>query len=227
MVRVIGRNEHLSRLAGIYRRKAILTSLLYPLSALPAFLTPRLEFLPLIVAPLATYKLYKFVSKYRKYRKGIKGESRVEEVLRELDDSYILINNVRLPEGGGNIDHVVVGPTGVFAIETKNIKGNFVCEGDNWYKIKNGKIRRIRSISRQARQNAYRLRMMLKSHGCDQFVHGIVVLTGKCKVDLINPSVPVLGPDGLVKFIRNANTKIPMRRVYEIVGIIASCSLRL
>ncbi len=222
MVRIIGRNDHLSRLVGIYRRKILIASLAYPATLIPAFINPELGIIPLLAIPFVSYKIYKFLAKYRKYSKGIAGEVRVERVLRELDDSYILINNVRLPNGGGNIDHVVVGPTGVFAIETKNIKGSFVCEGDNWYKIKNGKIRRVRSISRQAKQNAYRLRKVLRRHGCDQFVHSVVVLTGDCKVDLINPSVPVLGVDSLVRFIRNANTRIPMRRVYEIVGIIMS-----
>ena len=223
MVRVIGHNDHLSKIARKYRNRLILALMLYPPALALALLYPQIIPAVAIGLALITAKLVKLSSKYIKYKKGIKGEIKVEKALSKLDNSYILINNVRLPNRNGNIDHVVVGPTGVFAIETKNIRGNFICEGDEWYKIKNGKVRRIKSLSRQAKQNAYDLRKFLRKHGCDQFVHGVVVLTNKdCKVDLINPSVPVLGVENLTKFIKNANTHLSQRKIHEIVGIIVA-----
>ncbi len=223
MVRVIGHNYHLSRITSMYRNRIIIISLFYPSALILALLCPQIVPAVALGLAVATAKLVKLSSKYIKYKKGIRGEMEVGKALSKLDDSYILINNVRLPNKNGNIDHVVVGPTGVFAIETKNIRGNFICEGDEWYKIKNGRVRRIKSLSRQAKQNAYDLRKFLRKHGCDQFVHGVVVLTNKdCRVDLINPSVPVLGVKNLTKFIENANTHLSQRKIHEIVGIIVA-----
>ena len=69
----------------------------------------------------------------KSYFLGAKGEREVIEKLRELPDSYIVINNFkkrfnkaihRKKKGDWiksiQIDHIVVGPTGLFVIETKN-----------------------------------------------------------------------------------------------------------
>jgi hypothetical protein len=57
-------------------------------------------------------------------RRGIEGEERVAELLGELEtDGYCTLHDLDL--GRGNADHVVVGPTGVFVIETKDWGGRF------------------------------------------------------------------------------------------------------
>ena len=60
------------------------------------------------------------------WHKGIQGEKMVVEALAPLDNSYVLINDVLLPERKGNIDHILVGPNGVFAIETKSYKWHYL-----------------------------------------------------------------------------------------------------
>jgi hypothetical protein len=60
-------------------------------------------------------------------RKGIQGEERVTWEFSHLSDEFLLLNDVVLPGGSGNIDHIVIGPTGVFVIETKNYSGEYVC----------------------------------------------------------------------------------------------------
>jgi hypothetical protein len=49
---------------------------------------------------------------------GLHSERVVQERLRQLEDRCFVQHDVGLP-WGGNIDHVVCGPTGAFAIETK------------------------------------------------------------------------------------------------------------
>jgi hypothetical protein len=52
---------------------------------------------------------------------GFSGERQVGRVLAgELPPEYALINGLKLPRGAGDIDHLVVGPTGVFLLERKN-----------------------------------------------------------------------------------------------------------
>jgi hypothetical protein len=40
-----------------------------------------------------------------------------------LSDDYYLLNDLYLRDGGGDIDHIVLGPNGVFVLETKNWSG--------------------------------------------------------------------------------------------------------
>jgi len=63
------------------------------------------------------------------YRKGADGEALIADDLSDLPDTYSVFHDLTHPSIGGNIDHVVVGPTGVFALETKNWKGLVTLSG--------------------------------------------------------------------------------------------------
>lgn len=59
-------------------------------------------------------------------RLGHSGEEKVSEFLAEnLPDSYVILNSPRISYLGEDIDidHIVIGPNGVFAIESKNMRG--------------------------------------------------------------------------------------------------------
>ncbi len=63
-------------------------------------------------------------TKLVKYQSGQRGQSNVINLLRvHLPDSYSIFAGLQLPFMRGDIDCVVVGPNGVFAIEVKNIRG--------------------------------------------------------------------------------------------------------
>jgi hypothetical protein len=61
------------------------------------------------------------------WRKGAMGEAMVETTLRELTDSFVVINDVS--KRFGNIDHVVIGPTGIYVVDAKNWKGSVKADG--------------------------------------------------------------------------------------------------
>jgi hypothetical protein len=58
-------------------------------------------------------------------QKGKRGEIRVSAILSQLSDEYTILNDLvfRTEKGTTQIDHVVVSKYGVFAIETKNYRG--------------------------------------------------------------------------------------------------------
>lgn len=58
------------------------------------------------------------------FLKGAKGEEWVAHELSFLNADYAVFNGVRLGGGKENFDHIVVGPAGVFVVETKNWKGS-------------------------------------------------------------------------------------------------------
>ena len=57
--------------------------------------------------------------------KGKEGENRVHNILMQLPDDYVILDDVvlRTNKGTTQIDHIVVSKYGVFAIETKNYRG--------------------------------------------------------------------------------------------------------
>ena len=63
------------------------------------------------------------------FRKGADGEGLTADGLSNLPDTYSVFHDVTHPCIGGNIDHIVVGPTGVFALETKNWRGMVTLSG--------------------------------------------------------------------------------------------------
>jgi hypothetical protein len=137
-----------------------------------------------MVAPIAT----KVHRRLDRVRKGIKGEALVAERLESLPDDYFLLNDVALRGHPGNIDHVVIGPCGVVAIETKNFSGSVDSHRNVWFA--NG--RRCSSVSRQANRNAIAVREALSrchpelKDSVLRFVESIVVFTNpttRVKVD--------------------------------------------
>lgn len=70
------------------------------------------------------------------WRIGTLGEYEVGAELERLSDDFFLFNDVNTKRG--NFDHIIVGPTGLFAIETKNWSGLIDTDGTGELK-KNGK----------------------------------------------------------------------------------------
>ena len=59
------------------------------------------------------------------FYKGKEGENRVHNILMQLPDDYVILDDVVMQTNKGTtqIDHIVVSKYGVFAIETKNYRG--------------------------------------------------------------------------------------------------------
>ena len=64
-----------------------------------------------------------YILEFKNYLQGRNGEYSVCDELEKLPKEYSIFRNIRF-ENRGDIDLVVSGPTGVFAIEVKSHKGN-------------------------------------------------------------------------------------------------------
>jgi hypothetical protein len=70
----------------------------------------------------------------RAWRVGAKGEQLVAEQLRRLGPSWHVLHSVQLSETGTDLDHLVIGPGGVFCLNAKHHPGAKVwVAGDNVY----------------------------------------------------------------------------------------------
>ncbi len=66
------------------------------------------------------------------WRIGAEGERKTARYLDGLPDAgFIVLHDRKVPGYGGNLDHVAIGPTGVWAIETKNVAGKVEIDGDS------------------------------------------------------------------------------------------------
>jgi len=72
-------------------------------------------------------KLTVIEKKQDNMRRGAVGEIQVGHLLTNLPDEFCVINDLSTPNG--NIDHVVVGPTGVFVLDTKAWRGVVAADG--------------------------------------------------------------------------------------------------
>jgi hypothetical protein len=106
------------------------------------------------------------------FRKGATGEALVGYLLEGLPDDYRVINDLATPFG--NIDHVVVGPSGVYAIDTKNWRGVVTADGKEELLL-NGK-----SPNKPAIRNLTRTIMTIKEKikvlsALDPYIRGVLV----------------------------------------------------
>jgi hypothetical protein len=69
-------------------------------------------------------------------RAGLRGQRFLARVLSCLDDSFYLVNNLKMPGRADDVDHVVVGPNGLFALETKHHRGRIFWQDGQWYQSK-------------------------------------------------------------------------------------------
>ena len=156
-----------------------------------------------LLAPLATF--YFYLRKYHIYRGGWHGEKEVSTLLSHtLSNDYYLLNDLYLRDGGGDIDHIVLGPNGVFVLETKNWNGSISCNGDEWQRM--GKRNFSGSPSRQVKRNAARIKQIFDNSpdlkSLSIWVEGIVVLTNNhATLHFNNPTVPILKLSQLPNYI--------------------------
>ncbi len=84
--------------------------------------------LSLLAAAMAFsgWSLMKGLRHAERFFKGARGEERVSRILTNLPDSYHVFND--FVAQGKHVDHVVAGPAGVFAVETKFWRGSVTVE---------------------------------------------------------------------------------------------------
>lgn len=174
-------------------------------------------------------------------RSGLRGQRRLAKLLSALDDQYYLVNNLQLPRRADDIDHLVVGPTGIFALETKNHRGRIFHHDGQWYQAKISHSGRpqppdpIRDPTRQLKRNVDYLRSCINAtdrglsrrtrlwiEGAVVFTHPAVVIDLPSKAERSLP-FPVLHAQELPYHIRRhrprqALSKADIREIVSMFG---------
>jgi hypothetical protein len=87
---------------------------------------PRAGLAGLTVAALVGWRLrFRASEQARTWQRGAKGERHTARLLDRLTrDGYVVFHDLAMPDSPANVDHLVIGPSGVFVIDSKQWTGS-------------------------------------------------------------------------------------------------------
>lgn len=180
------------------------------------------NFWGILLVLIGIYPTYYGYANGKSWYKGHVGEKIVKKSLKKLRGGHHVFNDIILPGSMGNIDHVVVGPSGIFVIESKNLGGLHIVEGDNWsakYKEFGGFKKSHKSPGKQAKANAAHLRKYLMKNDVnmnDVWVKSVVALNSLHVIRKNDPKdYELIHPKYLVEFIHQRKSNIRERTINE------------
>lgn len=178
----------------------------------------------LIASVIFLIKVLYYYNRAKILALGIKGENRTADIIADLPEGYYGFQNLNITYQGkkSEIDLVVVGPTGIFVIETKNRNGHITGRYENkeWTQHKIGRGGTPYSSNfynpvKQVGTHIYRLAHYLKENGALVHIDGAVYFSNPettIEVGTAESAIPVFaagkgGEKALKKFILSAQNR--------------------
>ena len=181
--------------------------------AFASVLLPHWSLIWLIAVAVAVLLLVlerHFIQDALPWLRGAEGERRVGALLSVLEqDGFEIIHSLR--RGRGDIDHVIVGPAGIFVVDTKAWRARpRISDG----RLLVGGVERS-EILRSLRGQAAFVRELLSRSGADVWVEPILasalrVPHGGCRRA---QGVWVMAADDVVGYVRSRPTRLSGRQV--------------
>jgi hypothetical protein len=175
--------------------------------------------LAVIVTVYCAYRIWRLYPEFRNLNLGEKGERRVSEVLRTLRHKrYVTFDDLLLE--GVNVDHLVVGPGGVFAVETKTYSrfGNGIAGIAPNGELHLSSKPALKDPLKQARACAAIVSAELKRWmRRDIWVNPIVVLPGwRIDPPEVETDVVVLNEETIAEFFKTRPDKLNTSEIRDI-----------
>ena len=168
----------------------------------------------IILTILSAISFMRLLHVARRLNLGERGELHVADVLEELrSDGYRPIHDI--VGGGFNVDHVLVGPGGIFAIETKyrGGKGEITVRNEGVFV---GDRLEEKDCLKQARGSAAAIKELIhESCGKREWVNAIVVFVGDWKIrnKWRDTNVRVFTPDRVLDYIRDQQPQLKRNEI--------------
>jgi len=157
----------------------------------------------------------------KRFYVGARGEERVAGMLARLPDRYHVFNDYVVSRV--HVDHVVVGPAGVFAVETKCWSGAVTVE--EGHILVDGRLP-DRSPLRQVRREAQLVKAKLAKSGWDGEVTPVLAFasdTFRAHIAEVKGAV-ILNSSELLRSFDTERVVIPSAELARLVGIMESNS---
>jgi len=153
-------------------------------------------------------------SQERAWRRGAEGEEEVGWQLRKLGEGWKVIHGVPVGTGDTDIDHVVIGPPGVFTLNTKNHLGGRVTVTSRAIYV-NGTYQPYLAKSRAEGERATKL--LTTSCGYEVIAQPlIVIMADELKVKGLTEGVNVIGRKRISRWLLNQRQTLAPEEVDEI-----------
>ncbi len=94
----------------------------------------------------------------------------VQKYINNLSDEYEIHHD--FPVHNSDIDHIVIGPNGIFVIQTKNLSGKVIFKNGKLYRIRKNVIEDIDNLISQTIDDTYKLLEYLENQ---MYIKGIKV----------------------------------------------------
>lgn len=128
-------------------------------------------------APFRTFlaRAFNVKTDERAWRIGADGEKEVARQLRKLGPQWRVIHAIPVGNRGSDIDHLVIGPTGVFTINTKTHPDARIWVHGDTIKVNGHNQPYVRNARHEAERAG---RLLTRETGISTTVRGIVVFYG-------------------------------------------------
>ncbi|MET0975815.1 MAG: nuclease-related domain-containing protein [Leifsonia sp.] len=152
----------------------------------------------------------------RSWYVGAMGELAVAERLKQLGADWTVLHSVPVGRGEADIDHVVIGPSGVYTINTKHHEDAQVWVGSHKLLVNGHATDHLRNAVHEARRAGG---LLTEATGLDVVVTPVVVLVGARSLTIRQqPSgVMVLTDSQLLRWLRRRR-RTPVLDTAPIVG---------
>ncbi|MEL0626115.1 nuclease-related domain-containing protein [Salinibacterium amurskyense] len=104
---------------------------------------------------------------------GAIGERKVGDLLLQLGPEWAVLHAVPVGKGDSDIDHVVIGPAGVFTINTKRHPGKKIWVGERMLTVAGQKTDHLRNSRHEAKRAA---KLLTKATGFPVDVHPVLAI---------------------------------------------------
>lgn len=152
---------------------------------------------------------------------GAIAEKAVIKELERLSSEYVLMNDVRLEYSSyihfdseylktAQLDHVLIGPAGVYVIETKNWSQEFVANGEYFSPFK------------QVKRASYLCYRILKEAGCSSHVRSVVACAGAVPPKPPDSHIAVVPITRLVSFVQYRGQVLSVQQTNKIRRILSN-----
>lgn len=151
----------------------------------------------------------------RAWRIGADGEQAVAEQLGRLGAEWRVLHAVRVGERGADIDHVVVGPTGVFTVNSKNHPKASVWVGGDTVMVNGRRVPYVRNSRFEAKRAS---RMLAEHVGFPVPVIGLVAVVGArrgftVRAQPADGAVAVVPRRGIGRFLKAQPPRLGLREI--------------
>jgi hypothetical protein len=149
--------------------------------------------------------------------KGALGEIAVGEILERLGPEWTVLHAVPVGAGASDIDHVLIGPAGVFTLNTKNHAGQSVWVAGRTLMVSGKKQRHLYNASHEATRAA---KLLTRGVNATVAVTGVVVVVApKSMTVRERPSdVAVVTDRQLLRWLSNRPNVLTPRQISAITA---------